>query len=283
MHAEFIKLRNERFDVFQLIQRIFVFCGCLHIQGAVAFVDLLHRGLLKRTVGERLNAVRFCVMNGYGISVDGVFAAAVAQIQQPFQEGVPHAMIREADAHIHGERIRCGKFTQPEAGQPPVQRLPFEQDTSVFAQHKAQGKTFRILCAVIEGAGEALRADVVLVSVVDSNLRSCGNSVLALPQFDHPALSRVGKTDGFAVHHHIEQGGALVIELTVSHFPLPAVHERIENISPSVIGKAGFRKISVQGFLCGGLILCGTKAPRAYFQDNKSRGKRDYDDSGDTE
>ena len=227
--------------------------------------------------------MRLRIVNGHSISADGVFPAAVTQFQKAFQEGVPHFGIRETDAHIHGEGIQGGEFSQSETGEPPVKLFPFKQDTSVPAKHKAHGKTFRILCAVVERSGEALGTDIVLIGVVDADLRSSGDSVLALPEFDHPAFSGVGKTDGFAVHHHVEQGGAFVVELTVSHFPLPAVHEGIENVFLSVIRKARFRKIPVQSRLLGRLIHGGAETARAYLQNDKSREKCDDKDSGDTE
>ena len=46
VQEEFIQLRNERFDIFQLIQRIRILPGRLPVEGTVALVDLLYGGFL---------------------------------------------------------------------------------------------------------------------------------------------------------------------------------------------------------------------------------------------
>ena len=281
VHAEFIELRHKRLDIFQLIQRISVFPGRLPVQGAVALIDLLHRGLLQGTVGEGLLAVGYGVMDEHRVASDGIFPLFIAKLLKGGEEGVPHFPVRKADAHVHGKGIRGGKFPQPEAGQPPVKALSFHQDTPVFPEDKAHGQPFGVPGAGIKRPGKAFGADILLIGIVDSHLRSGSDAVLALPQLDHPAFSRVGKAHGLTVHDHVEQGGAFIIKPAVAHFPLPAVHERIEDIPFSVVGKACVPDIPVQRFLFGGRIRRRPEPARAYFQHEEKNKKSDKEDSGD--
>ena len=139
VHAEFIELRHKRLDIFQLIQRVSVFPGRLPVQGAVALIDLLHRGLLQGTVGEGLLAVGYGVMDEHRAASDGIFPLFIAKLLKGGEEGVPHFPVRKADAHVHGKGIRGGKFPQPEAGQPPVEALLFIRTRPFFRRTKLMG------------------------------------------------------------------------------------------------------------------------------------------------
>ena len=222
-------------------------------------------------------------MNGYGAAADGILFFVIAKLLQPAEKGVPHPTVGKTDAHVHREGIRSGKLAQLKTGEPPVEAFAFEKDPPVFTQDKTHGKAFFILGAVVKRSGKVFGTNVILIGIVDPYLRSGGDAVLALPQLDHPAFSRMGEADGFAVHHHIEQGGSFVIELAVAHFPLPAVQEGIKDVPFSVVGKACFLQITVQLHLLDGFILCGTKPPRPYFESEEKYEKRGDENSGDTE
>lgn len=68
------------------------------------------------------------------------------------------------------------------------------------------------------------------IGPVDTDLGADVDAVLSFPQLDHPGAAFVIKINRFTVEYHVESGGALVISLAITKFPLPGVHMRGEDI-----------------------------------------------------
>lgn len=82
--------------------------------------------------------------------------------------------------------------------------------------------------------------------MVNADFTPCVDSILSLPEFDQPCFPLIVKINWQAVKNHVEEGGASVIECTVSEFPLPGIPGGGEKVLRRQPEKAVWRKQRIQ-------------------------------------
>lgn len=69
-----------------------------------------------------------------------------------------------------------------------------------------------------------------LVGMVNTDLRTCINSILPFPQFDQPRFPLIIKVNRSGIEDHMHACRRLVIECFVPLFSLPRIHAALKNI-----------------------------------------------------
>ena len=170
------------------------------------------------------------------ISFYGVFAEdktygetfdtdSIFPIAGPFKaicKGGEHFSVRETDAYLHGERRRLCKAAGQKGSKPPVPAAVAYAVVSFIAQ---QERTFQHF--VLFRTGEP-GAFVVLfrndrICMIDTNLRTGIDTILAFPDFNQPGSAAIIEIDRKRVKDHLKTGRHIVIKPGVPCLFLPGV------------------------------------------------------------
>ena len=136
-----------------------------------------------------------------------------------------HFLVETGNGNPHLKISRFTVSSHTKTCKPPVSLPDLKQPASLLIQLHLKAEQLTILHTVKMGICILLGCHYG-VRTVNSNLSSCVDSILSLPELNPPGPPLIIKVNRFTVKNHIKMGRTLIKERMISKLPLPCIQLR---------------------------------------------------------